>query len=135
MGEESAVLEVGMATQEPDFDYQQYVQYFPPEVADILVEVFQKKPRGWIKKRNLVRNVAKFTEQMEGSVEALIESCKPITRSLSERDHGQKFLEGLSEDGLRRACDMCNVNYGSFMNSGDKDGLIQSILDEMERQE
>jgi hypothetical protein len=135
---ESVEVENGVSGQ-GTFQWEEYVELFPPQVADKLTVMFQGLERGWKRRAILLQKMAEFQEKAASTQQELIESFDYAPRGRktgymteinAELNAYRTLLASLSEKGLRALAEDKNVSYDSYMNSGDRDGLISAILEE-----
>jgi len=118
-----------------DFNYEEYVKYFPVECTESLTRSFSNKLYGWKSRARLILKIAQWSEHVDDLKSRLVELCTGVrTRRpnvITPRDGLRAFINSLAEDKLQLLCNEKSVSYNSFMSTNDKVGLVEAIIDEM----
>lgn len=145
MSTESVVIdETGLVNQDEDetshdldnFDYTKYTQYFPDEVKDALTASLQEQKRGWKFQARTLKRIEHWSKIIEGNKADLVEMLTGRrTRNpfLDARSRLRTVISALDNDRLEQLAVKNDVSYSSFMNTNDKHGLVEAIVDEMLR--
>ena len=121
-------------------DYVKVLQHLPDDVREPLTLRLQQKQLGWQVRAKWVIRLQRASEDYQTAVNALIEKTRMPRKPRGTMGHIQNMtprealaesLNKMSDAQLQEVAATVNVSYESFMNTHDKGGLIESILDEM----
>lgn len=134
----AAVVEVespDTPQEEEMFNPLEHEALFPEECKTELTEAFTKQTYGYKRKATLVNRLVYHTRVTDEIKDALVEACTgKRTRKTTvqlQRDGLREFLAKLNDTLLQQVATEASVSFKSFMATGDKQGLIEAILDEM----
>lgn len=125
-----------------DFNHEDYAEFYPQDDAQKkhLIEVIEQKKFGHLSRTRLLIQMSLCKKMYESRMAELRQILSTLSqdlvtvrqpRVLSGRDHFTAFLKSLPDEALQEWAEKANVSYASFMKTGDKSGLLESIADEM----
>ena len=122
-----------------NFDYTQYLEYFPEDAEkyDFLVTMLKEQQYGWKTRAYMLLRCAELEAMLkeqkakvaDASQNKLIGKHGPRTPNPS--NGLRTWLAARDDETLQKLCDKYSVSYASFSN--DKPNMIEALLDEMER--
>lgn len=121
-------------------EYDEYIAKLPEDAQEPLRELLSSRRPGWQMRARWLVRAKKGFESYERNMQMLIERLSTPARprgraavygKLPPRDFTRVFLTRMTLAQLRELAETKNVSYDSFMKNHDRDGLIESILDEM----
>lgn len=114
-----------------NFDWANYVQYFPASVASELQEMLSTHAYGWKSKARMLLRIERISKELQTAQVDLANSFVDgrHAKTPEEKAHGamKRFLATLTESKLQEACVRYNISYNTFMSSNDKAGLIEAL--------
>lgn len=123
------------------FEFIQYARHFAnhPDATAFLSKLFASRSHGWKRRAHMVLALDRAYKSYKDYTDRVLQVATPDslnyrgTRKLGPKDHLRKYLESLGEPELQALCEVHDVSYDAFMRTADRDGLLESIMDEMVR--
>lgn len=130
------------------FDFADYIHLVPVEMKGDLEDIFNEHKRGWKRLASLmyrlrvqVPRLDKISHKYETSkqtVTSIISDIESYLGSMGTRNVNpatrvrsglRLLLADCSDEVLELKAEQNSVDYNSFMSHGDKEGLIEAIID------
>src|SRR5947207_7621447 len=119
-----------------DFSYVDYKALVPEGIQESLEKVFTSQVYGWKRKARILLRLDNAHSHVKSIEQELLNACEgrsttrtPRSREDIARVSLRNFINSLEEDKLRQLCVRHSVSYDSFINSNDKVGLVEALVD------
>lgn len=120
-----------------NFSYTQYMQFVPEAAKEQAEKLLSEKAYGWKSTARMLKNIERWSIHVETLREELVEKLTGtrtrINTAQIKQNAVRELLSSLEDSALQMLCTQFSVSFTSFMASNDRSGLIETLVEEIER--